>query len=207
MDESVTEVANPGNDLEKAAARLDQGLAEVSSAVAEIRDLVPRVVLLSRLMAELEAALARIRLGHDIPAATPEGKIGLATSRQSELADSDTGVGKVEPIRLAAWERAPVGTSEGAHAACRHLRLELCVHEGTLDLEAIDVSLREQDGVMDVALLDYEDGRAAFRIAVDRTADAELLRRSLVQSLQRELRSAQVTASLEEPAIDERAAA
>ncbi|MGB6895836.1 MAG: hypothetical protein WBF37_07850, partial [Dehalococcoidia bacterium] len=102
-------------------------------------------------------------------------------------------------------EEGPAEAAGPAEPARRCFRLEVEADQGSLDLKAVDRSVSENAGVVDVALLDYDGRRASLKIWVEQEAEPEQVQSALLERLKANLgaegESGEVSISLsEEPA-------
>ena len=107
---------------------------------------------------------------HTVPAEAPAGPPEGATTQAEPLANTA--------------QEAGAGPS-GANS--RDLRLRIGTSAGSLDLKAVDRSINENPGVVDVTLLDYDGSNATLKVWVDESADAIAARDGLLTSLKRHL--------------------
>jgi len=182
---------------------LETGLGEATRSAAEIKALLPRVAALEAVLGDLDASLARI---HQLirSADTPHEETAPSPALQA--------IPRAEPAeaygRPEAPPRAEEGSVEGAGAvepSSRCFRLEVEADHGSLDLKAVDRSVSENAGVVDVALLDYDGRRASLKIWVEHEAELAQVQSALLERLKANLgaegQSGEVSISLsEEPA-------
>ena len=200
---SEGEVTSIVAELGRRLEILETGLGEATRGAAEIKALLPRVAALEAVLGDLEATMARVRQ-----------QIRSADTPQAETAPSPAlrSVPRAEPAEAGGGSEAPPTAEEGpaeaagpAEPARRCFRLEVEADQGSLDLKAVDRSVSENAGVVDVALLDYDGRRASLKIWVEQEAEPEQVQSALLERLKANLgaegESGEVSISLsEEPA-------
>lgn len=194
---SEGEVSSIVAELGRRLEILETGLGEATRGAAEIKALLPRVAALEAVLGDLEATMARVRQ-----------QIRSADAPQAETAPSPAlrSVPRAEPAEAPPTaEEGPAEAAGPAEPARRCFRLEVEADQGSLDLKAVDRSVSENAGVVDVALLDYDGRRASLKIWVEQEAEPEQVQSALLERLKANLgaegESGEVSISLsEEPA-------
>jgi len=199
-EEEVTSItAELGQKLEA----LETGLGEATRSAAEMKALLPRVAALEALLGDLDATMTCIR--QQIRSAdTPHVETPPSPALQA--------IPRAEPAEAGGAPEPPPRTEEGsveaagpAESSSRCFLLEVEADHGSLDLKAVDRSVSENAGVVDVALLDYDGRRASLKIWVEHEAELAQVRSALLERLKANLgaegQSGEVSISLsEEPA-------
>lgn len=200
---SEGEVSSIVAELGRRLEALETGLGEATRGAAQMKALLPRVAALEAVLGELEATMVRVRQ-----------RIGSADTPEAETAPSPAlrAVPRAEPAEAGDGPEAPPTAEEGpveaagpAEPARRCFRLEVEADQGSLDLKAVDRSVSENAGVVDVALLDYDGRRASLKIWVEQEAEPEQVQSALLERLKANLgaegESGEVSINLsEEPA-------
>ena len=87
---------------------------------------------------------------------------------------------------------APVEAEPGSAAeASYNLQLRVSTTSGSLDLKAVDRSVNENPGVVDVTLLDYDGRKATLKVWIDPDADPRAVQDGLLTSLKQHLAQGQ----------------
>ena len=87
---------------------------------------------------------------------------------------------------------APVEAEHGSTAPASHnLQLRVSTISGSLDLKAVDRSVNENPGVVDVTLLDYDGRNATLKVWIDPDADPRAVQDGLLTSLKQHLAQGQ----------------
>lgn len=155
------------DEVEASLKALESSLASAGSAVGALRSSLAKVTALTRAVGDIEAVLANARRGMAPPAAP--------TSEAYE--DASGAVPTLE-------ETSEAGTTEARPDSYR-LLLELTMRTGTLDLKTVDAAVNEHDSVVDVALLDYDGSRASLQVWIESSADPDVVKEGLLESLTR----------------------
>ncbi|MGB6836876.1 MAG: hypothetical protein WBF66_04135 [Dehalococcoidia bacterium] len=200
---SEGEVTSIVAELGRRLEILETGLGEATRGAAEIKALLPRVAALEAVLGDLEATMARVRQqirSADTPQAETAPSPGLWPVPRAEPAEAGGG-----PEAPPTAEEGPAEAAGPAEPARRCFRLEVEADQGSLDLKAVDRSVSENAGVVDVALLDYDGRRASLKIWVEQEAEPEQVQSALLERLKANLgaegESGEVSISLsEEPA-------
>ena len=87
---------------------------------------------------------------------------------------------------------APVEAEHGSTVPASHnLQLRVSTISGSLDLKAVDRSVNENPGVVDVTLLDYDGRNATLKVWIDPDADPRAVQDGLLTSLKQHLAQGQ----------------
>jgi hypothetical protein len=184
---------SPSTRLATALSSLETGLAQASRAVGDIQGVLPQIDRLAESVAEMEAAMNRARQHLDVSAAgatwaeTPSPVLRPVPKQEAQAETSSPAEPPVNAETEPSEDEHTPTLPEAGEVVSRCLRLDVSIESGSLDLKAVDSSVSENPAVVDVALLDYDGRHATLKVWVEASADAQQVRTTLLESLERHL--------------------
>lgn len=184
------EVAVPAVAAPSPAASLAESAAEAAAPSepepAPVAEVTPFAPVLPQPAAPEPAAGEWPSAPAEAEPAAPEPSTVEWPSAQPEAGPAALDTAPVEPAD------APVAAELGATGPTSYnLQLRVSTTSGSLDLKAVDRSVNENPGVVDVTLLDYDGRKATLKVWIDPDADPRAVQEGLLTSLKQHLAQGQ----------------